>query len=297
MKRILVTGAAGMIGRAVTRHFADLQIPVTALVLDDPGDLPADRVVVGDAEDRDVVTDALDGVDAVVHLAAIPLPTLDTADQVFRTTTAATFTVLDAAGERGVRQTVIASSINAVGLRFGPRPVHPDYLPFDERLPTQAADAYSLSKYVDEATAAAMARRHGLTVVALRFPMVAGLGAVARLDDRLPGFLEWIATDPQRGASDLWLYLEVRDAARAVEAGLGLATPGAHVVTVAAPLTSVPYRTEDLLDAYHPGVPRRARFPGREVPADLSRARELLGFTAEHIVDMPVMDLPAVKPA
>ncbi|NDL55948.1 NAD-dependent epimerase/dehydratase family protein [Phytoactinopolyspora mesophila] len=292
MKRILVTGAAGLIGRTVLRHFTELDVPVTALVLEDPGDLQASRVVVGDAGDRSVVTDALKDVDAVVHLAAIPSPKFGTADRVFSGNTAATFTVLDAAGERGIRRMVIASSINAVGLKFGPHPVHPAYLPFDEHLPTEAADPYSLSKYVDEATAAAMARRHNATVVALRFPMVAGLGNGPGTDDRLPGFLKMIAADPEHGAPDLWMYLEVRDAARAVEAGLRVSAPGAHVVTVAAPLTSAPYPTEQLLDAFHPGVPRRAQFPGREVPADLTVARDLLGFTAEHVVEMPCVDLP-----
>ncbi|NUR89462.1 MAG: NAD-dependent epimerase/dehydratase family protein, partial [Nonomuraea sp.] len=49
MNRILVTGAAGLIGRAVLAHCAREGAQVTALVLDDPGDHKADRVVVGDA--------------------------------------------------------------------------------------------------------------------------------------------------------------------------------------------------------------------------------------------------------
>ncbi len=293
MTRVLITGAAGLIGRTACRHFAEAGYEVTALVLEDPGDLQAGRVVVGDATDRGAVVDALAGADAVVHLAAIPAPELGSPDAVFAGNTAATFAVLDAAGERGVRNAVIASSINALGYRYGPQqPAHPEYLPLDERMPSRAADPYSLSKVVDELTAQAMHRRHGMDVVALRFPMVAGFGDDAVADDRLPGYLDRIAADPGHAAPDLWLYLETRDAARAAELALRPTRPGAHTVFVAAPENSTPYPTEQLLAAFHPEVPRRATFAGRQAPVDLSAARDLIGFTATRLADLPVHDLP-----
>ena len=290
---VLITGAAGMIGRAAVLRFRGLGVGITALVLDDPGDLGVDRVVVGSAADRRVVDDALEGVDAVVHLAAIPAPALGTPDEVFAGNTAATFAVLDAAGERGVRTAAIASSINALGLGWSPLPqVRPAYVPLDERLPTQAADPYSLSKYVDEATADAMARRHGMTVVSLRLPFVGGLGEVRELDDRLPKHAAEVTADPASGARDLWLYLETRDAARALELAVRVREPGSHVVFAAAPRTIVPYPTEDLLDAYYPAVPRRRPSPGRTAPVDLTRAERLLGFTARHLLDDDIRELP-----
>jgi hypothetical protein len=54
----------------------------------------------------------------------------------------------------------------------------------------------------------------------------------------------------------------------------------------------VPYPTEDLLDRYAPRVPRLRRFPGREVPIDLTRARTLLGFRAEHPLEIEDRPLP-----
>ncbi|WP_198664259.1 NAD-dependent epimerase/dehydratase family protein [Jiangella endophytica] len=293
MTRVLITGAAGLIGRTACRHFAEAGHAVTALVLDDPGDLAADRVVVGDATDRGAVVEALAGAGAVVHLAAIPAPELGSPDAVFAGNTAATFAVLDAAGERGVRNAVIASSINALGYRYGPQqPAHPEYLPLDERTPSRAADPYSLSKVVDELTAQAMHRRHGMDVVALRFPMVAGFGDAAVADGRLPGYLEKIAADPGHAAPDLWLYLETRDAARAAELALRPTRPGAHTVFVAAPENSTPYPTEQLLAAFHPDVPRRRAFTGRTAPVDLTAARELIGFTATRLAGLPARDLP-----
>lgn len=292
MTRVLITGAAGLIGRTTCLHLTEAGYATTALVLADPGDRVADRVVVGDATDRATVVAALDGADAVVHLAAIPAPELGTPVAVFAGNTAATFAVLDAAGELGVRNAVVASSINALGYRYGPQqPAHPDYLPLDERLPSRAADPYSLSKVVDELTAQAMHRRHGMDVVALRFPMVGGFGDAAVRDDRLVGYLEKIAADPGHAAPDLWLYLETRDAARAVELALRPARPGAHAVFVAAPDNSTPYPTEQLLAAFHPEVPRTRTFAAREAPVDLTAARDLIGFTATRLVEVVPRDL------
>ncbi|WP_166355629.1 NAD-dependent epimerase/dehydratase family protein [Phytoactinopolyspora limicola] len=291
---VLITGAAGLIGRATTRHLRQRGTRITGLVLDDPGDLDVDRVVVGDAGDRAAVEAGLDGVDAVIHLAARAAPNLGTADEVFSGNVAATFTVLDAAGERGIRHAAVASSINALGYHYSPHAdVHPEWFPLDEQLPSRAADPYSLSKQVDEMTAAGMHRRYGMTIVALRFPMVGGLGEVAGVDGRLPSWAKAVTAEPWRGARDGWLYLESRDAARALELALRPAVPGAHVVFVAAPTTGVPYRTGDLLDRYHPGVPRRRLFSGREAPVDLGRAADLLGFTARHLLpDAEIRSLP-----
>ena len=83
---MLVTGAAGLVGRVVTRVFADHGAAATALVLEDPGDLAevgADRVVIGDAADVGLVREALADVDAVVHLAALPTPRYGTAQEGF----------------------------------------------------------------------------------------------------------------------------------------------------------------------------------------------------------------------
>jgi hypothetical protein len=55
----------------------------------------------------------------------------------------------------------------------------------------------------------------------------------------------------------------------------------------------VPYPTEDLLDRYGRGRPRLRRFVGREVPIDLTLARTLLGFRAEHLLDIEPAPLPA----
>jgi nucleoside-diphosphate-sugar epimerase len=148
------------------------------------------------------------------------------------------------------------------------------YLPIDTLLPLQITDPYALSKRVDEATAEMINRTYGMSLVALRLPFV------GTATGRLARTAAMFATSPERGAADVWSYLDARDAARALVAALRPARPGNHVVYVAAPETLAPQPTEWLLETYHPGVPRPS-FPGRTVPIDLRPARDLLGFTAE----------------
>ena len=239
--------------------------------------------MVGDAGDPEVVRSALAGVDAVVHLAAIPAPTLDTAQAVFTRNTRATFAVLEEAGRAGVRRAVIASSFSVTGLPWADVELHPAYLPVDERLPLQVTDAYALGKQTDEATAEMMARRHGGSIVALRMPFV------GQQDQRLARRAAAFAEDPRSGARELWSYLDVRDAARACWLGLTRPGPGAHVVFVAADDILAPFPTEELLDRYHPDVPRRWDLPGRASAIDTRAAREVLGFHPEHrFVAVPV---------
>ncbi|GLY95945.1 NAD(P)-dependent oxidoreductase [Actinoplanes sp. NBRC 103695] len=274
MPRVLVTGAAGLIGRAVVARLLASGVPVTALILES-GTVDGARVVVGDARDPEVVAGALDDVDAVIHLAAIPSPLADPAERVFAVNTQATFTVLDQAGRAGVRRVALASSYAIGGLPFAPHRLTMPYLPVDTALPLQIHDAYALSKRVDEETAAMMHRRYDMTVVALRLPFV------GTADDRLATTAAHFRTTPEAGASDVWSYLDSRDAARALVSALSPARPGCHVLYVAAPETLAPDPTDDLLARFHPSTPRPS-FPGRTVPIDLEPARELIGFTAEH---------------
>ncbi|MFF2847297.1 NAD-dependent epimerase/dehydratase family protein [Streptomyces sp. NPDC058001] len=280
VSRVLVTGAAGRIGRAVLDLLAARGIEANALVLQDPGDLTARRVVTGSAADQEAVRAALDGADAVIHLAAVPTPERDRAEDVFGGNTLSTFTVLEEAGRAGVRRVALASSWGVTGLPWtADRNPSPAYVPVDEALPSQVQDPYGLSKQVDELTAAMMARRHGMSVVCLRYPFVGGF------DERLREHAARLTREPGAGARDLWTYLEVGDAARAALLALDVPGPGAHAVHVCAPEIIVPFRTEELLRRYHPTATLRRPLPGRTAPVDTSAARRLLGFTAEHLID------------
>ncbi|MGP3959616.1 NAD-dependent epimerase/dehydratase family protein [Nonomuraea sp. 3N208] len=276
MKRVLVTGAAGRIGRAVLDLLDQRGIAANVLVLEDPVDLKAELVVEGTATDSHAVRAALEQADAVIHLAAIPTPERHPPEEVFATNTQATYTVLEQAGQAGIKRVCTASSTAISGLPFAARTLHPPYVPVDEEQPSRPEDPYALSKQVDELTAQMMARRYGMSVVALRLPYVGGF------DERLRDFAGRCELDPGLHAAGLWAYLETRDAARACLHALE--PDGFHVVTVAAPETLVSHPTEDLLRRFHPTTEIRCPLPGRTVPLNLAKATILLGFSAEFRV-------------
>ncbi|WP_433606362.1 NAD-dependent epimerase/dehydratase family protein [Dactylosporangium sp. CA-139114] len=272
--RVLVTGAGGNIGRAVCARLAAEQVPVHALVLHDRAPSTVEHSVTGDAGDPATVRAAIGtGVDAVVHLAAIPSPLNDPPLDVFAGNTRATFNVLEECARAGVHRAVIASSYSIMGLRFAERELHPAYYPIDERTPLQIEDAYSLSKQADEATAAMMHRRHGLDIVALRFPFTADWA-------RLRTTASACERDPSTMAADSWSYLHVDDAAEAVWLALTRPVTGFHPLLLAAPHTMSKLSTTELIARYHPETELRAPIPGTATPIDTGAIERLLGFHA-----------------
>ncbi|SEE61449.1 NAD-dependent epimerase/dehydratase family protein [Ruania alba] len=281
IRHVIVTGAGGRIGSAVVRELRDHGIRTTGLVVE--GTSPADDTLLGDAGDPRAVdraiTHALDHSPVaevgIAHLAAIPSPGEGLAEEVFGNNTAATFAVLEAAGRAGIGRAVIASSVSVLGFAWGSADLRPHYLPMDEQHPVLAEDPYALSKWVDECTTVMMHRRWGTTIVALRLPFVAD-------GERLAARQREAAADPAALRAELWGWLHTDDAGRAFRLALTAPTSRATTITVTAPesLSDVP--TADLLRTYLPDVPTREELPDRTVPYDLTRAREILGFTARR---------------
>ncbi|HEY5221635.1 MAG TPA: NAD(P)-dependent oxidoreductase [Microbacteriaceae bacterium] len=283
--RVLVTGASGRIGLVTAEHLTALGAKVTALSDRENPLLVADRVIIGDTRSEADVADALDGVDFVVHLAALAHRDIAPAYEVYTTNVASTFNVLAQAGERGITRAVVAGSINAYGLPQNFHEVTPAYFPLDAGIPVDIGDWYSLSKLNDENTSRMAWRRWGIDVITLRFPHVNSV-------DNLLEQSRQLQLNPRAGIREAWSYLDTRDAARAIELGLTAQTKGAHAFFLAANRTNAPYQTEDMLDAFVPDTPRSRRFVEREVPMDLTPARELIGFEARHELDLHTLDLP-----
>jgi nucleoside-diphosphate-sugar epimerase len=279
--RIVVTGAAGRIGRHVVAELVAHDHEVHAV---DRTAAPGDELLAGgvawtqaDVRDLDSMAHLIDGAraEALIHLAAIPSPLRAGPIEVFATNTQATFAVLEAAGQVGVPRVAIASSTSVTGLPFASPPVSPLYVPVDEAHPNVGSDPYALSKEADEATAQTMQRRHGYQVVALR------ISNTSTMEYQLAVAAD-VARDPSGLACELWAYLDVRDGARAFRLAVERVIPGCHVINVMAPDTYSPEPTAELLARYHPTAEVRRPIVGREVPFDLTRSRELLGFSAAH---------------
>ncbi len=294
--RILVTGGAGGIGRAVLADLVAHGHEVVALDRVMPGttepgtggvgavlaggptafrDELGVEWILGDGRDEALLARAVAGADALIHLAAIPTPLLGTPVEVFASNTQATFVALEAAGTAGVARVVIASSISLLGLPYATGPLSPLYAPVDEDHPNIGSDAYALSKEVDERTAAMMHRRHGFQAVALRIPATAAMAVHVERQRR-------VARDPGHLSNELWAYLDVRDAARAFGLAVERDIPGCHVINVMAPDTYSSLPTAELMARSHPATRLRRPLMGRESVFDTTRSRELLGFVAQH---------------
>jgi len=283
--RVVVTGAAGRIGRHVVAELLERGHEVHALDrLDPPPDVSGSGSVWsrGEARDPAFMSTLMSTAraDALVHLAALPTPHHGTPLEVFATNVEATFTAMEAAGDAGVSRVVYASSISLTGIPFGQPGLAPLYAPLDEAHPNIGTDPYALSKAVDEATAAMMQRRHGYQVVGFRLPetntMAAHLTVMAET-----------AEDPRRAAPLLFAYLDVRDAARAFAMAIERDLPGDHVINVMAPDTYSALPSSELMARCFPSTPLRRPLVGRETIFDLTRSRELLGFEAEHLLPLP----------
>jgi nucleoside-diphosphate-sugar epimerase len=226
---VLVTGAAGMVGRAVAAVLRSAGHRVVATDL--PGaaaaaDVPADLADAGQA-------DALirEGCfDAVVHAAAIPSPGQHPPPVVFENNMMATFNVIEAAVRSGVRRLVNISSVGVLGLHYATRRFLPDYLPIDEEHPLRPQDPYGLSKLFGEQLCDAAVRRSDLRCVSLRPAWVHD--AASYVADLGP----LIRAGQPRGVAG-WPYIDVRDLAGAVRLAVESDLPGHEACYVAAPDT------------------------------------------------------------
>ncbi len=283
--RVVVTGASGHVGRQVVTELVargHLVHAVDRVESDGGATLETVGWTIGDVTDPVVMASVIRDArpEAVVHLAAIPRPSLGTPFEVFATNTRATFVALETAGARSVRRVVIASSTSALGTVFASTPISPRYVPIDEAHPFIGVDPYALSKQVDEATAATMHRRHGYQVVALRIPNMSPMATQVQR-------AEAVRDDPSFLAEELWAYLDIRDGAEAFALAIERDLPGCHVINVMAPDTLSPEPTADLLRRFHPTTILTRPIRGREVPFDLTRSRDLLGFGARHLLPDP----------
>ncbi|MBK8136760.1 MAG: NAD(P)-dependent oxidoreductase [Chloroflexi bacterium] len=168
--RVLITGGAGLIGKAITSYLQERGWDIHIIDVAVDPELPGATYSVCDILDFDGVRAQMHGCDAVVHMAALRNPYYAPGQDVYRVNTAGTFNVFEAAAREGIRRVVQASSINAIGCMWNTTDFSPRYLPIDEDHPGVTTDPYSFSKQQIEEIGAYYWRRDGISSTALRFP-------------------------------------------------------------------------------------------------------------------------------
>jgi dTDP-L-rhamnose 4-epimerase len=272
----LVTGGCGFIGRHVTRELVDHGYAV--LLLDSFVEQvhgengyeaePEAELVTGDVRDRRVVEQALQGVDAVIHLAA-EVGVGQSMYEIARYVGAndlGTAVLLEAMIKKPIRRIVVASSMSVYGegLYIAPdgrrvgnarrnakqakssqwdlfdedgerlRPI-----PTDEEKPVDLASIYALTKFAQEREVLIFGEAYGVEAVALRLFNVFGAGQA--LSNPYTGVLANFASRLANGQSPMVFedgeqrrdFVHVRDVARAFRLGLEQPRASGQVINVA----------------------------------------------------------------
>jgi nucleoside-diphosphate-sugar epimerase len=286
-ERICVTGASGQAGRAVVRELLEHSYEVAATDLAATRDDLEAGMLRADLTDYGQALQALEGTDAVVHLANIPAPGLCTPAVTFNANVAMNFNVFHAAARLGLQRVVWASSETTLGVPFGIGAsemqfmevdgLPPRYAPVDEDHYPVATMAYALSKVASETIAGEIANWSGIPFVALRF------SNIILPDDytEFPSF--W--SDPHARKWNIWGYVDARDVAAACRMALDAPTDavaGSPSFVIAAADTVMNRSSSTLLAEVFPGVPltREVGEFGSLLASD--RARQAIGYEPQH---------------
>ncbi|MFI5934239.1 NAD-dependent epimerase/dehydratase family protein [Actinoplanes sp. NPDC051494] len=274
MARVVVTGGAGKLGRAVVTELISYGWEV--VVFDRvPCEAAGAVFVPVDLTDYGQVLDALHGVeerydrvDAVVHLAAVPAPGIVPDQATFANNMNATHHVFTAARRAGVKNIVWASSETVLGLPFD---TPPPYLPVDEEYPPRPESTYSLVKTLEERMAAELCRWDpALKMVGLRFSNVMEPADYAAF----PSF----DADARLRKWNLWGYIDARDGAQAVRLGLESDRTGMEVYIIANADTVMSRPNAELVAEVFPGVEIRGELGVNDTLLSIAKARAQLGY-------------------
>lgn len=272
--RILLTGGSGKLGSTAVTV---LRTSGHELIVLDRAAARGEGIPI-DLTDAGQVLDAVagieehhDGVDAIVHLAAIPAPGILPDVATFQNNILATHHVFQAARRAGVRRIVYASSETLLGL---PMDVPPEYFPVDEEV-TLPNSTYSMVKLLEEQMALTFCRWDPeLSITALRFSNVMA-------PEDYAGFEAW-QDDPWVRKWNAWGYIDARDASAAIAKALEVRGPGFERYVIANADTVMRRPSAELAAEVFPGVPFRTPVEGRGTLLSIDKARRELGWEPAH---------------
>ena len=283
--KILVTGSQGAIGRTLVKTL--LEAGHTLRTLDQAARAPGEdwEHLPGDILDLSLVRHAVQGVEAVIHLAAILVDSPGNEARCLSVNIMGTSNVLLACTEAGIPRLVNFSSLQALGHSS---PVHTALsFPLNDRIPRQPATPYQISKHVGEEMCQATASYHHMTIISLRPTFVYQPGDYDRYS--------WLRQPDEARAractKDYWSFVDVRDVCQAALLSLSAPLAGHHAFLLTADYTHAYTPTLELARKYYPEFPWlgiQAEDYLKDNPhrslIDCTHAKEVLGW-------QPVYDL------
>lgn len=284
--KVLVTGAAGFLGRHVATHLVENGFEVTGF------DLSSNTVtssnLVGDLLDPTALNQAAEGQDVIVHIGAIGDVYLagEQPELAASVNVAGSANVANAALLNGAK-VIYASTWEVYG--------EPEYQPIDEDHRCEPDHPYNITKLAGEQILLAAGRLKNLPIMALRLGTAYGTGlrtnSVFRIfiDRARRGEPITIQGDGQQGRQ----FTHASDIARAFAAACRSEISGLALNTVAPKTVSIRELAELVVERYPTeltfGPPRPGDVPPAVVSAE--RIRNVLGWEAEMPFDRGLSEL------
>lgn len=282
--KVAVFGGSGRIGRHVVAELvshghsvvnADRKAPPHVDWLYDQSGSEiftlTDSTVMGD------VVAVLQGVDAIVTLAAIPNPIGHIPERIFSVNMGTAFNVLEAAEMVGINKIAMASSVNALGAAFNRTVVPPEYFPIDEEHPTRCEEVYSTTKWLGEQLAAAFARRSEVQIASLRFTWVADEKVKTQI-----AACQDTCRESERGAKSFWCWVDIRDVATSCRLAIESDWTGHEVFWVNATDTYLNVTSATALSHWYPDVEIREPIEGHAALISIAKAARILGWRPKY---------------
>lgn len=223
MTRILITGAAGMVGRALVAEMQGTHIVATDLARGPLPDIVRFRTVDVTGKDPARVIGA-EAPEVVVHLASIVTPPPGMArEAAFAVDVTGTRNVLEACLKHGVRRLVVTSS----GAAYGYHADNP--VPLRESDPCRGNPEFAYADHkrqVEEMLAEARAEHPGLEQVVLRVGTVLGAGT----ENQITALFHRKALLAVRGAESPFVFIWTKDLARILRRAATDGPPGIYNV-------------------------------------------------------------------
>ena len=170
--RVLISGGAGFIGRHISEYFqnrAEVRV-LDSLRCGFKSNLSGlnCQLIVGSILDRDLVREAMKGVDFVFHLAAMTgvQESMQKPNECAEINTRGTAIVLEEAARAKVKKLIFSSSAAI----YGDNPT----IPQNESMPADLKNPYARSKYEGERHCCSFTDEKGLATVSLRYFNVFG---------------------------------------------------------------------------------------------------------------------------
>jgi uronate dehydrogenase len=160
MQRVLMTGAAGIIGKVLRETLRGVY-PILRLSHRRPfGEArPGEEIVIANLENFDDVSAAVEGVDGIIHMGGKAVE--GTWEEILNSNVTGTYNLFEAARRHGVKRVVFASSNHAIGYYRRDQGI-------DSNVRPKPDSRYGVSKVFGEALGSMYADKYGMSVVCQR---------------------------------------------------------------------------------------------------------------------------------